>query len=162
MSNIVLRNLDKTVATEQSLQKGYIYKDLALDLALSYTNSGELFKANDQLDLKPSYDQEAVMNSLRNLLSTTPGEKLLNPTYGLDLRSFLFDPVSDTRAYFIGNKIYDGITTQEPRVKINTISVIAVIESQEYDITLNISVPSLNLFNLSLKSVLNMDGYNFA
>jgi phage baseplate assembly protein W len=160
VSNIVLRNLEKQPAVQQSERQGYIYKDLALDLVLSFTNSGELFKKDDQQDLKPSYDQEAIMTSLRNILTTTPGDKLLNPTFGLDLRSFLFDPVTDTRAFFIGNKIYDGITIQEPRVKINTISVIAIMDQHEYDITLNISVPSLNIFNLSLKSILNMDGYN--
>lgn len=160
MSNIVLRNLEKLPAVQQSERQGYIYKDLALDLVLSFTNSGELFKKDDQQDLRPSYDQEAVMTSLRNILTTSPGDKLLNPTFGLDLRSFLFDPVTDTRAFFIGNRIYDGITIQEPRVKINTITVIAVMDNHEYDITLNISVPSLNIFNLSLKSILNMDGYN--
>ncbi len=160
MSNIVLRNLEKLSAVVQSERRGFIYKDLALDLVLSFTNSGEIFKKDDQQDLKPSYDQEAVMTSLRNILTTSPGDKLLNPTFGLDLRSFLFDPVTDTRAFFIGNRIYDGITIQEPRIKINTITVIAVMEDHEYDITLNISVPSLNIFNLSLKSILNMDGYN--
>ena len=160
MSNIVLRNLEKPTALQQPQNQGYLYKDLALDLIFSYTNSSELFKAEEQKDLKPSYDQEAVMISLRNILTTTPGQKLLNPTFGLDLRGFLFDPVSDTRAFFIGNRIYEGLTIQEPRVKINSVKVIAITDAHEYDITLNISIPSLNIFNLSLKSILNIDGYN--
>ena len=160
MSNIVLRNLETAAPVVRAQKQGYSYKDLSLDLSLNYTNSGELFKTDDQLDLKPLYDRDAILTSLRNILTTTPGEKLLNPNFGLDLRSFLFDPVSDTRAFFIGNKIFDGLTRQEPRIKINSIKVTAIVDDHEYDIDLNISIPSLNISNLSLKSILNMDGYN--
>lgn len=162
MSNIVLKNLKQTDDVARAETRGFLYKDLSLDLSLKYTTSGELFKTDDQLDLRPSYDKEAILTSISNILTTTPGEKLLNPTFGLDLRSFLFDPVSDTRAYFIGDKIFNGITIYEPRIRINTVEVIAIIDEHEYDITLDISIPSLNISNLSLKGVLNMDGYTIS
>ena len=36
---------------------------------------------------------EAVKNNIVNLLSTTTGERLMQPNLGLDLRSLLFDQI---------------------------------------------------------------------
>lgn len=161
MSNIVLRNLEKTPAVQEIERKGYLYKDLAFDLNPSFTFSGELFKEDDQVDLQPLYDQKAVVKSLNNILTTSPGEKLLNPTFGIDLRDYLFDPVSETRAFFIGNHIYTNLPFQEPRITITQLEVIAAIDDQQYDITISIDIPSLNVAGVSLRGVLNTDGYTF-
>jgi len=159
VSNIVLRNLEKTESIVNSVKLGYLYKDVAFDLEMAYTPSGEFEKKYDQKDLKPSYDKEAVLTALKNLFTTTPGQKLLNPQFGIDLRRFLFDPVSETRAFIIGNKIYENVSNQEPRVEIQDIQVTAMIDDQEYIIDLNLSVPTLNLYGVSLTSSLNTDGF---
>lgn len=159
MGNIVLNNLKKTESVENITAKGYLYKDIELDLNINYTASGEFEKKSDQKDLKPSYNKNAVINALKNLFSTTPGEKLLNPVFGLDLRDILFDPVSDTRAYILGNHIYDNITIQEPRVVVNKVSITGYTDTQEYVIDINLSIPSLNEHGVSLVGVLNNDGF---
>lgn len=159
MSNIVLRNLEKSDSLDNTLEKGYLYKDVAFDLDPNFTNSGEFQKATDQKDLKPEYNKQAIITALKNLFSTSPGEKLLNPLFGLDLRSYLFDPVTETRAFLIGNDIFNGVRTQEPRVKVESVSVSGSIERQEYTIELELSIPSLNEYGLSLVGVLNNDGF---
>lgn len=159
MSNITLRNLEKTQAVEKTVKKGYLYKDIAFDLDPSFTISGEFNKKTDQKDLKPDYDRVAVVNALKNLFTTSPGDKLLNPTFGVDLRAYLFDPVTDTRAFFIGNDIYNNITTQEPRARVDSVSVTGLLEEQQYNIDLEISIPSLNLYGITLTGVLNNDGF---
>ena len=159
MGNIVLRNLEKTDEIKDAVQEGYLYKDILFDLNPVYTSSGESQKPTDQVDLEPQYDKNAVFTSLANIFTTSPGEKLLNPTFGIDLRSFLFDPVTETRAFLIGNRIYDQLTVQEPRVTVEGIEVTAFTDQQEYQIDIKLSIPTLTLFGISLVGVLNIDGF---
>ena len=158
---IKLNIIKPTTEVEKALASGYLYKDIEFDLTVSYTNNAELFKSNEKEDLAPIYDVKAVITSIKNILTTSPGEKILNPTFGIDLRDYLFEPVSETGGFFLGRDLFDGLTLQEPRIKINTIRIRVDEDEQQYDIDLNISIPSLNVNDLSLRGVLNNDGYTF-
>lgn len=158
---IKLNVIRPTQEAENSLRNGYLYKDIDFDLTPSYTENGELFKTDEKTDLKPLYDTRAVLTALKNVLTTSPGEKLLNPTFGLDLRDYLFEPVTEVRGYFLGEDILFGLPTQEPRVELNEVRVLVNPEEQQYEINLNISIPSLNVYSLSLHGILNNDGYTF-
>jgi phage baseplate assembly protein W len=158
---IKLNVIRPTQEAESSLRNGYLYKDIDFDLRPSYTDNGELFKTDEKTDLKPLYDTRAVLTALKNVLTTSPGEKLLNPTFGLDLRDYLFEPVTEVRGYFLGEDILFGLPTQEPRVELNEVRVLVNPEEQQYEINLNISIPSLNVYSLSLHGILNNDGYTF-
>ena len=158
---ITLNIVKPDSAVEKAVKAGYLYKDIQLDLVPSYTTNNELFKSFEKDDLKPLYDMASVINSVKNILITSPGEKILNPTFGLDLRDYLFEPVSDSRAFFIGRDILRGLVLQEPRIDIDRINIEVNEDEQEYTISLDISVPSLNAFNITLRGVLNMDGYVF-
>ena len=39
-------------------------------------------------DLKIDYDEKAIYNSIRNIFNTKKGQKILNPTFGLDLEQY--------------------------------------------------------------------------
>jgi phage baseplate assembly protein W len=158
---IKLNIVKPTTERENSLSDGYLYKDINFDLKTSYTDSNELFKLDDKQDLKPIYDTEAILTSLRNILTTSPGEKLLNPTFGLDLRDYLFEPVTEIRGYFLGEDILAGLPDQEPRIELKEIRVMVNPDEQQYEIILKISIPSLNAYDLSLSGILNNDGYTF-
>lgn len=159
---IKLNIIRPSTEEEQALKRGFLYKDVLFDIRLDYTTNPELFKEAEKVDLQPIYDSACILTSLRNIFTTSPGEKLLNPTFGLDLRDYLFETVSETRAFFIGQDIYEGLSIQEPRVQIESITVTAVIDEQTYEIDLNISIPTLDVNNLSLKGVLNNDGITFS
>lgn len=158
---IKLNIIKPTTEVEVALRSGYLYKDVGFDLVNSYTDNVELYKDNENKDLKPIYDANSVLNAIKNILTTSPGEKLLNPTFGVDLRDYLFETISETRAFFLGTDLYNGLTEQEPRINIERIDVIAVIDEQQYEIDLNISIPSLNINSISLRGILNNDGYIF-
>jgi phage baseplate assembly protein W len=158
---IKLNVVKPTTEVEKALESGYLYKDIEFDLNLAYTNNPELYKTDEKKDLAPLYDVKAVITAVRNILTTSPGEKILNPTFGVDLRDYLFEPVSETGGFFLGKDLFDGLTIQESRIKINTIRVKVNEDEQQYEINLDISIPSLNVNNLSLKGVLNNDGYTF-
>lgn len=158
---IKLNVVKPTTQTEKSLLNGYLYKDIEFDLIPSYTDNGELFKSDEKIDLKPIYDTRSVLTALKNILTTSPGEKLLNPTFGLDLRDYLFEPVTEVRGYFLGEDILTGLPSQDSRIQLNEVRVLVNPDEQEYQINLNISIPSLNVYDLSLNGLLNNDGYTF-
>ena len=158
---IKLNVVKPTTQTENALRNGYLYKDIEFDLKTSYTDNNELFKQDEKSDLKPLYDTRAVLTALKNILTTSPGEKLLNPTFGLDLRDYLFEPVTEVRGYFLGEDILFGLPSQDSRIKLNEVRVLVNPEEQEYQINLNLSIPSLNVYDLSLNGLLNNDGYTF-
>lgn len=158
---IKLNIVKPTTEVEVALRNGYLYKDISFDLVNRYTDNVEFHKDNENKDLKPIYDANAVLNSIKNILTTSPGEKLLNPQFGVDLRDYLFETVSETRAFFLGTDLYNGLTDQEPRIVIERVDVVAAIDDQQYDIDLNISIPSLNINGITLRGILNNDGYTF-
>lgn len=158
---ITLNVIRPTSQQEESLQAGYLYKDVMFDLSPKITIGGELHKSANIKDIQALYDKAAVVTSLKNILTTSPGEKLLNPTFGLDLRDFLFDTISETKGFFLGQRIFEGLTIQEPRIRIENINVIVNVDQHEYIIDITLSIPSLNVNQLSLRGVLNNDGYTF-
>ena len=66
---------------------------------------------------------EAVKNNIRNLLLTQRGERLMQPTLGLNLRRFLFEPINDGDELAIQDEIIETISSWLPFVIINRIDV---------------------------------------
>lgn len=140
---------------------GSIYRDLLLDLKVNYTQNKQLEKKREIKDLQRSEDIGAVKNSLFNLFTTMPGQKILNPIFGLNLTQYLFVPISVTQARIIGEAIYTGIRKFEPRVLIRNINVETDYDNNQYNIFMIIDVPTLNIQGLGLKGVLSESGYYF-
>ena len=120
------------------------YRDVKLDLQENDNQTvNGLFINKTVTDVKSSEDEQAIFNSINNLFSTTPGEKILEPEFGLDLRSFLFEPITDYMASIIGEKILRGITRWEPRVQVTNVHVKKDIPNRAYHIVLTIVLPEL-------------------
>lgn len=138
-----------------------LYVDLKLDLQQSTVSDPRLESKDTTKDIIASTDIEAIKNSLFNLFTTIPGQKILNPIYGLNLIQFIFDEISDLKARSIGQLILNGINRFEPRLTVKKIFVIPDIDNQTYEIGLKLDVPSLNIDGISLKGVLSESGYYF-
>lgn len=140
---------------------GALYRDLLLDLKVNYTQNKQLEKRREIKDLQRSEDIGAVKNSLFNLFTTMPGQKILNPIFGLNLTQYLFVPISVTQARIIGEAIFTGVRKFEPRVLVRNINVETDYENNQYNIFMIIDVPTLNIQGLGLKGILNESGYYF-
>lgn len=138
-----------------------IYTDLKLDLKLNYTVDPRLESKDTIKDILVSTDLDAVKNSLYNLFTTVPGQKILNPVYGLNLLQFIFTGITVQNANTLGNLILEGIRKFESRIEVKKINIFPDIENQTYEIGLRIGVPSLNIEDVSLKGVLSESGYYF-
>ena len=154
-----LDNLERSSIEQKSLQDGYLYKDIKFDLDFSRFVKPELYSESGPKDLAEIQDGQAVINSVKNILTTTPGQKLLNPRLGLDFRSYLFEPINTTTSYFLSQFIYLNLDVQEPRITLNSVSIEGLPEQNQYNIEIGFSIPNLDINNLSLNVTLNRDGY---
>lgn len=156
---IKIKSIEATSQVEKSLKKNYLYKDVFFDLSKNYSYNNQLNKVEYLNDVLPLYDIEAVKNSIATAFLTAPGQKILNPTYGVDLRQFIFETVDDINSDIIKDIIKTQLPFLEPRINIQNVSVIGDEDEQIYYINLQIDVPSLDVYGLSIKSQLNSTGY---
>ena len=101
------------------------------------------------------------VNCAVSLFNTVPGQNLLNPRYGLNLVQYLFEPVSESNAQYIGNTIVDNLSIFEPRIKITGLDVVINEDEQTYTITLSIEIPALNNKKIKIPGTITKTGYTF-
>jgi len=87
-------------------------------------------------DVAVSYDQQAVIRSIRNLLLTNHFERLWNPKMGANLTALLFENASPTMSIAIQNEITNVINNYEPRAKLESISVSVNDDHNSYNATI--------------------------
>lgn len=138
----------------------YQFKDIALDVQESKNlNDFGLYQKENVTDIEASLDLEAISNSIDNIFNTTPGEKILNPAFGLNLKMYLFDPLSYDTAENIGDMILLGLRKWEPRVVVKNVNVTLDIDQHQYEITLRLEIPSLNNNVMVKTGILDNSGY---
>jgi phage baseplate assembly protein W len=68
--------------------------------------------------------QEDINQSLGILLSTSLGERFLQPTYGCNLHDYLFESLDDSMKSFLEDLIRTAILLHEPRIKLERIEML--------------------------------------
>lgn len=132
MANVVLR-----VGTLNNPSKGardYVYSDI---------NSNLLKNAN-KTDVLTNIDENAVFGSINNLFNYTPGQRMLLPTYGMDLSSLLYEPMNTKTAESLGVAIQNALTRWEPRAVIKEIEVTPDYDDNTYYIVIKFRIKNLN------------------
>jgi phage baseplate assembly protein W len=76
-----------------------------------------------------SAGEENVRESIRLILLTEPGERLLREAFGCGLRRFLFEPNTVTTRELIRERIMQAIGRWEPRVTLEAVEVEADTEN---------------------------------
>lgn len=150
--NIVFPKTNKT-------NDAYTYADLHLDLELQQLVTNEAAKNAQQQDIVADYDLGAIRNSIVNLFLTSPGDKILNPEFGMDLRDYLFMPTSESVAGLINDTISRNINVFEPRVVLQRLNVVPDYDNQQYTINMTVVVPFLQNSTLNLSGTINSQGY---
>ena len=154
MALIKITDVSVTKSENSALEQGYLYKDLLLDIEPAVYYNKQLNKSVILKDIQGSYDMDAIKNSIKNIFLTSPGQK-----FGINLRRFIFEPATNFTAYRIKADILNNLPNMEPRVELQEVTVIPIPDEHEFYITLQINVPSLNAYGISLKSLLNSNGY---
>lgn len=130
--------------SDQYSLANYIYSDIHLDVTSKGSYMPEIQSNIDRADIRVDYDERAIVNSLKNLFNTRPGQRILFPEYGLDLHKFLFEAITDSNARLLGERITNAIKRYEPRVILRQCNVNTSPETHEYDITLILEFPVFN------------------
>ncbi len=68
-------------------------------------------------------DEEDIRSSLEILLSTRPGERVMQPRYGCNLDELLFEPLTTTFKTYMKDLIATAILYFEPRIAVNKIDM---------------------------------------
>jgi uncharacterized protein len=66
---------------------------------------------------------QSVRESIRIILTTEPGERLMLPGFGAGLRSFLFEPNVPATHRLIEERVQFSLRRWEPRVALDTVVV---------------------------------------
>lgn len=82
-------------------------------------------------------DEEDIRQSLTILLSTSLGERIMQPDYGCDLASYIFETLNASVKSDIINIVERAILYHEPRIKLEAIYFEG---NQDADGTLNIVI----------------------
>jgi phage baseplate assembly protein W len=96
-------------------------------------------------DVALSYDAQAVIRSIRNLLLTRHYERLFNPELGSNLDLILFEMVSPITASALQREIENTISNYEPRATLTEVIVNANPDKNAYDVTLTFYIENASL-----------------
>lgn len=91
---------------------------------------------SDFLDKGQQVDEDAVQQSLHNLIRTRKGQRVFHPEYGLDIEHLLFELIDDDIAFNLRSMIKEAVTRWEPRVKISLIKVTPDYDNNTYQLGL--------------------------
>src|SRR3954464_8650579 len=64
-----------------------------------------------------------IRQSIETILDTDPGERIMLPTFGCGLRSFLMQPNSASTRAAIQAEVTDALTRWEPRIQLTNVAV---------------------------------------
>lgn len=81
---------------------------------------------------------DSVIQAFDNILNTSPGERIFNPTFGIDLESYLGELMSKATAKRILVELVQGIPSMDSRIVLQTrkCRVVPDYENHTYNITL--------------------------
>ncbi|MBQ7820524.1 MAG: hypothetical protein IJ341_12620 [Bacteroidales bacterium] len=154
--HITTSPVDSEIGLNRAINNEVLFSDVKFDLEVSQFLEKALNSKKSDNDIQQIINEESILNSLRNILSTTFCSRLLNPEINFDLRDYLFETITEAKAYFIGYKISTYLPIYEPRVEIKNIHVTAYYNQDAYTIELQLYIPSIDK-NIKLHSILNSD-----
>ena len=75
----------------------------------------------DGFGLTKSFHEVARKN-FKMLILTSPGERVMEPEFGVGIRNFLFEQMQDSTYMSIQSKIYDQVKKYMPFIEVRNIS----------------------------------------
>jgi uncharacterized protein len=88
-------------------------------------------------DIAKKIGENAIIQSIRNLLLTGKYERLFQPRIHSRLKAHLFEPADTITSSAIGNEIRSVIGNFEPRVNLIEVNVVPEYDQSGYNVTLS-------------------------
>jgi len=94
-------------------------------------------------DVAKKTDEDAIKESIRNIVMTDIGERLFQPEFGCDIRRLLFENFTPITKRSIESNIKNAIQQYEPRCLLSSVN--AQPDSDDNTITVNIIFNVINI-----------------
>ena len=171
MANINLNNyfrkstdikspVDSRIILNKAQTDKEYWGDIRLDLKFNEIKERPLNAKESTKDLQRIVNEESVVTALRNIFNTYEGSRLLNPQMKFEIKQYLFQPLTTTKAWFLGYDIYQMLPQYQPRIKLTGVSVIPYPSKGFYQINLSITIPGVSGSNFKISSILSSQGYS--
>ena len=95
-------------------------------------------------DLSRIVNENAVRESIFNLVMTDRGERLFQPNIGCDIRGSLFENIDPSSILILKENIKSTIKTYEPRCNLRDVEVSANLDTNELSVKIVFSVINSN------------------
>jgi len=96
-------------------------------------------------DIIPLRDDEAIKNSVKNLVLTNFFERPFQPQVGANLRGLLFEPADAITKYELSDGIKQVLIDYEPRVRVNRVGIEDQSDRNAYRITVHFQIIEMDL-----------------
>ena len=96
-------------------------------------------------DLITLKNENAIARAVRNIVSTTPGEKFFDPDFGSSVSEILFENVDDITAISIKDEIKNCLQNYEPRVEIIDVKVDPNFDENQFDVIITYRIIGIDI-----------------
>ena len=96
-------------------------------------------------DLITLKNENAIARAVRNIVSTTPGEKLFDPEFGSSVSEILFVNVDDITAVSIKDEIRSSLKNYEPRVELIDVNVDPNFDENQFDVRITYRIVGIDI-----------------
>ena len=96
-------------------------------------------------DLIALKNENAIARSVRNIVLTTPGEKIFDPYFGSNVNALLFENVDEISAVAIRDEIENSLKNYEPRIVLEEILVDPDYDMNQFDVTITYRIVGIDV-----------------
>ena len=96
-------------------------------------------------DLIALKNENAIARAVRNIVLTTPGEKLFDPDFGSSVSEILFENVDDITAVSIQDEIRSCLNNYEPRVDLVNVDVNPNFDENQFDVKITYKIVGIDI-----------------
>ena len=111
------------------------FKDLSMSFKFNPL-SGDLITLNNE---------NAIARAVRNIVLTSPGEKLFDPDFGSSVSEILFENVDDITAVSIQDEIRNCLNNYEPRVDLVNVDVNPNFDENQFDVKITYKIVGIDI-----------------
>ena len=99
-----------------------------------------LEQVTGRADISRVINENAVKESIKNLVMTDRGERLMQPNIGCDIRGSLFENIDPNTILILEQNIKSTLRTYEPRCIVKEVQVLANIDTNDLKVKVVFSV----------------------
>ena len=115
-------------------KKPNLYSDFHKDLRISPISK----------DIALLKDEDAVKQSIKNLILTDPGERLMQPNIGGGIRGLLFENITPGVLKIIETKCRETINIYEPRAEIIDITASSLLDDNKVSVIIQFYIRNVD------------------